>query len=281
MQSRILTLTKLSFKEMISKKIVWGITGITILILLVIILVFNVFDVDEILPVINKKKNNQQTNIYDIAATFFRTAVSVPMYIGGIFLSIFTISTLIPTILEKGTIDFFLSRPIKRYEIILGEFLGGSLMVLANIIFLIFGTWILIGFFLGNWEVSFLFVIPLTIVTFLDYFALIILFGVLWQNSISAMMMSYIIFFVLGPILENRDVFIISLDGKAWEYSLNTLYYIFPQSHSILELTTLVTTSELRQINLAELNYLPVFITFLQSFIYLGLAIFVFRKKDY
>ena len=51
----------------------------------------------------------------------------------GAAISIFGTASLIPTEIEKRTIYTLLSKPVDRYQFVLGKFLGGALTILVNI----------------------------------------------------------------------------------------------------------------------------------------------------
>jgi ABC-type transport system involved in multi-copper enzyme maturation permease subunit len=274
--NNIFTISKFAVKELSSKKIVWFFFGISIFVLAVLLVVFNSFNIQEIAPVIKfKGRHKEVTDIFLIAAMFFKTAVAMPLFGGGLFISIFAVSGLIPSILEKGTVEFFLSRPVKRFELLLGEFLGGIFVIFLNISFLVLGTWLLVGIYLGDWSLSFLLIIPAITLVFSLFYSLIILMGVKWQNSVSAMMISYLIFIAVSPILNSKDTILVFLDGAFWRYLLNILYYIVPQSSDLAGITASIAFSQPID------SFLPLGVAVLQLSVYLYLAVLLLKRKDF
>ncbi len=274
--NNVLTISKFAVKELSSKKIVWFFFGISIFVLAILLVVFNAFNVQEIAPVIKFKSNhNEITDIFLLAAMFFKTSVAMPLFGGGLFISIFAISGLVPSVLEKGTVEFFLSRPIKRTELLLGEFLGGIFVIFLNISFLVLGTWLLVGIYLGDWSLNFLLIIPVIVLSVSVFYGLIILMGVKWQNSVAAMMISYLIFIAVSPILNSKDTILVFLDGAFWKYLLNIFYYIIPQSSDLAGITASIVLS--KPID----NYLPILVAVLQLSVYFYLAVLLLKKKDF
>jgi ABC-type transport system involved in multi-copper enzyme maturation permease subunit len=53
--------------------------------------------------------------------------------LAGVFISIILYITLIPTEIERRTIYSILSKPVQRYQYLIGKFLGGLMTVLTNI----------------------------------------------------------------------------------------------------------------------------------------------------
>src|SRR6185295_6040481 len=105
--------------------------------------------------------------------TFFGTALRVPaftvkqwvenlqsglaMLIGtfGLFLALMATSTLFPTMLQKGSIDLLLCRPIPRWRIITARFFGGASIMAFNAVYLFVGVWAVLGLKSGIWNNGF------------------------------------------------------------------------------------------------------------------------------
>jgi ABC-type transport system involved in multi-copper enzyme maturation permease subunit len=206
---------------------------------------------------------------------FIKMGLVIPLYGGGLFLAIFSASGLIPSMLEKGTAELIISKPISRPELILGRFFGGILMVLLNIAYLIFFLWILFGIKFGLWEPDFLLTIFTITYAFATLYSLIILIGILTRSSIFAMMISYLIFFVLSPLLAARDTITLFAKSDAFSFILDILYYIIPQTSDLGELTTDLAAGG-GMGNAGSFYISAVFII-----LTLGLSIFIFNKKDY
>ncbi|OGU35580.1 MAG: hypothetical protein A2068_05025 [Ignavibacteria bacterium GWB2_35_6b] len=88
-------------------------------------------------------------------------------------------------------------------------------------------------------------------------------------------MLTYLIFFILSPVLVFRDKISILLDNEFVEYLLDGLYYLIPK------------TAELSSININIVQgmgideYQPIITSFLFMILTLALSIIIFNKKDY
>ncbi|MCF8240484.1 MAG: ABC transporter permease [Melioribacteraceae bacterium] len=275
MLSNIWTITKGTFREALAKKIFLVFFGVSTFVLLIFILLFSFLKIEEFLPVINGQKEGETLNLIKQISLFFKMIVVVPLFGGGIFLSIFAVSNFIPNLLEKGNVDLFLSKPIARYQILLGKYLGGLIVVFLNIAYIVLGVWLLIGFKFGNWEFGFLSSILTITYTFALLYAFIIFIGVVTRSSILAMMISYLIFFIFSPLLLARDKISILIDSKPVEYILDGLYYLLPRTSELGAITGSLAESG------SIPNWEPVFTSF--GFMILSLlgAITIFSKKDY
>src|SRR5262244_3145315 len=63
----------------------------------------------------------------------------------GLFMALMATSTLFPTLLQKGSVDLLLCRPIPRWRIITSRFLGGVSIMAFNAVFLFVGVWAVLG----------------------------------------------------------------------------------------------------------------------------------------
>jgi ABC-type transport system involved in multi-copper enzyme maturation permease subunit len=208
-------------------------------------------------------------------ARTLQVLIVAPLFGGGLFLSIFSVSSFIPNMLEKGNIDLLLSKPITRPQLIIGKFLGGLLVVLINVAYLVFGIYVLIGLKFGVWTAAFLATIPIILLAFSALYSLIIVIGILTRSSILAMILSYFIFFILSPILAARDNISALLDNKFVEIILEGLYYVIPQTYELGALTADLAAGTL----LADTG--SVIVSLIQSILILYLSIIIFNKKDY
>ena len=58
----------------------------------------------------------------------------------------------IPDMLERGTVDLYLSKPLPRWQLLLGKYLGAVAVVFANILYFIGALWLISGLRLGVWN---------------------------------------------------------------------------------------------------------------------------------
>ncbi len=78
--------------------------------------------------------------------TVLRSLGLAAILLAGLFITIVTCIYLIPVEIERRTIYTVLSKPVQRYEFVLGKFLGGFLTVFINILALGVVFLIMLGF---------------------------------------------------------------------------------------------------------------------------------------
>ncbi len=269
----IYLISMFTLREAFSRKIIITFAGISTFVLLLFLAVFLSFDTG-----ILDFKFSTNGMLYSPGYTLaekIQAFVSIPIFGGTLLLSIFSASGFIPHLLEKGNIDLFLSKPVKRYELLTGKFFGGILMVFLNIAYLVIGLWLLSGIKFGYWNFNFLLTIPVTTFAFSVLYALMILTGVITQSSLLAMMLTYLIYFVLSPVLALREQIAFITGSNFLENFLNTMFYIVPR------------ITELADQNARIAEQLPVenWEAFINCGIFgvvvYGISVYIFNKKDF
>lgn len=272
--NNIFAVSNLTVREALSRKIIVTFFAISTFVIIVFGLLFGLVPFEDLSGMVNIN-GKDQLNIAGEIVKGLKLFVVAPLFGGGLFLSIFSAASFIPNALEKGSADLLISKPISRAQIILGKFLGGIIIVLVNIAYLIIALWFLIGLKFNIWNISFLYTIFFITFAFSSLYSLIIFVGILTQSSILAMMLSYLIFFVLSPILTARDTISSFLNNSFMEYLMDTLYYIIPKTSEIGSFTTEIA------LGYGIKDYQPIVTTFLFLVLVLYISIIIFNKKDY
>lgn len=270
----IITISNLTVREALSRKIIITFFAISTFVIIIFALLFSLVTFEDFSGMVNAN-GKDPINLASEIVKGLKLFVVAPLFGGGLFLAIFSASSFIPNMLEKGTVDLLISKPISRAQIILGKFIGGVLIVLINIAYLIIILWFLIGIKFGIWDTDFLYSILTITFTFSALYSLIILIGILTQSSVLAMMLSYLIFFVLSPILAARETIAAFLKSSLMESVMDILYYIIPKTS---ELGTL--TSEIA-LGYSIDEFQPIISTSLFLILVLYISIIIFSKKDY
>lgn len=269
----ILILSQFTLREAFSRKIFIMFSGVSVFILAVAALVFSLVSVEDFQGMVNV--NGNEMDVFNKIVEVLKLVIVVPLFGIGIFLAIFSTSSFIPHMLEKGSIDLLLSKPVSRTQVILGKYFGGIAVVFINIAFLIFGSWFLLGIKFGNWDPSFLLTIPTITFAFSELYALLILIGIATQSSVLAMMLTYLIYFIISPILSYRDTIFSFIENKIAEYTIEILYYILPKTQ---DLSTL--NSELAAGGSVP-DWMPVLLAIAFIILTIATSITIFSKKDY
>jgi len=270
----ILLLTQYTLREALAKKIFIIFFIVSSLVITGFILFFSFFDFSKMLS-IRAADGISTDKIFEQLIVSFKIGTISPLYAGALFLSIFSTAGIISSLLEKGNIDLFLSKPVSRLQLLMGKFLGGLAIVFINVAYVIISLWILIGVRFSVWDAQFLFAIPAITFGFAVIFSLVILFTIMSRSSVLPLILSYLIFFIVSPILSKRDEIYQMTGKKVLKVIMDGLHYIVPQTSELGQFAAIISIgSEIR-------NYEPVITSTILLVLMLGLAITIFNKKDY
>ncbi|MDR3609269.1 MAG: ABC transporter permease subunit [Ignavibacteriaceae bacterium] len=270
----IWVLTLSTLREAMSKKVFIFFMGISAVVLIIQLIVFSFINSDQLVKAVNPMGfpiTMQQV------ISYYEMMVVSPLSVLGLLLSIFSCSSFIPSMLEKGNIDLLLSKPVSRIELILGKYLGGVLVVFINILFLIVGVWLIISFKFGFWAFSFLGISLVITFTFAVLYSVIVLFGVITRGSVLGMMMAYFIFLILSPLLFTaKEKFLIVIENGFLKNLIKVCYYIVPKTSELMGSVLSDITSG-KGID----NFQPVITSLVFLILMLAFGIAIFRKKDF
>jgi ABC-type transport system involved in multi-copper enzyme maturation permease subunit len=122
-------------------------------------------------------------------------ATMVASYIGFILLVLWTAGFL-PEFLQPSVASVLFAKPVPRWTLLLGKYLGVITLVAFQVVVFFLGTWLALSIKTGIWRYDYLWAIPLLIINF----AVIYSFGVLmavYTRSTVACVFGCILFWVL------------------------------------------------------------------------------------
>jgi ABC-type transport system involved in multi-copper enzyme maturation permease subunit len=205
------------------------------------------------------------------------SSFAVPITLAFLFFGIFVSAGIIPSLMEKGTIDLTVSKPISRTALLLGRALGGLVAMASNLFFFVIAVWALYGWMSGIWYTPFItwtFLIPLF--AFIVIYSGIILLNVLTESWILPMIIAYIHLMILSNLLSGRELILYKfIDSDILRTLIDGLYYGLPQTNDLLQIVP--------QAILTNNVYTPD--PFIQGTLFiivmLGLAAWRFERKDF
>lgn len=103
-----------------------------------------------------------------------------------IFLGILVTSSIIPDMLQPGSLHLLLSKPISRSVLLLAKFFGGCAFVLLCVTQLVIGLYLIAGLRLDIWNARLLYCIPTSVFLFSVFYCVSVLAGLRWRSPILA-----------------------------------------------------------------------------------------------
>jgi ABC-2 type transport system permease protein len=263
-----------TLREALARKVFIFFGAVILFVLTVTMLVFGLVDIGTLTSVANASGRELLTR--EVVSSLELLIVN-PLANLGLLLAIFSSASFVPVMLEKGNIDLILSKPISRSQLLLGKYFGVILFVFLNICFFILGVWLIISIKFGYWNPAFLMLTFVITFAFAVLYALILLFGVITKNSVLGMMIAYLIFLILSPLLFLYKEKLHELVAAGLiKTLLDGLYFVVPQTAELMGKTMIdLTTGQ----GIAELQ--PVITSFLFLILSVLFSLFLFRRKDF
>lgn len=198
---------------------------------------------------------------------------------------IFATAGLIPSMLEKGTVELYLSKPISRPLLLLSRSVGACAGIALNLLYFAGAIWLMIGLKTGIWHQGFL-LASFTVVPLFFFYYSVVAFIALTSNSTGFAIMFALIFWFFSSALHLREMALyIWWDNVVFHRILDILYYATPQVSPMLESATkLIGPDILKRPTLTEqsgFDVLPFLYSLLSSSLLYGLSAWRFSRKDY
>jgi len=93
-------------------------------------------------------------------------------------------SSIIPDMLQPGSLHLLLSKPISRPLLLLSKFVGGCAFVFLCVLQLIVGLYLIAGLRLDLWNARLMWCIPVSVFSFAVFFSISLVAGLRWRSPI-------------------------------------------------------------------------------------------------
>jgi len=111
----------------------------------------------------------------------------------GIILALVATASTYPALMESGAVEVLMSKPMSRYKVFLGKYLGALVFVFLQAVIFVVLTFLVIGTRWHYWLFGYLWLIPLVVVLFSYVFSLSALFGVLTRSTVTTLMLTMLV----------------------------------------------------------------------------------------
>ena len=165
--------------------------------------------------------------------TMIQTGLAMLIAVVGLFLALMATSTLFPTMLQKGSIDLLLCRPIPRWRIITARFLGGAAIMAFNAAYLIVGVWLVLGLKSGIWSKGFPLSAMFLIFAFVVLFSVMMMASVITENGSIGLLMTFMLI-VASPILASHERITPAFSEELYRQIFRNLYWVLPKTAEII-----------------------------------------------
>ena len=102
----------------------------------------------------------------------------------GLLLTLIWTAGFLPGFLEARSVAVLLAKPVPRWQLLAGKYLGVLVFVLASVTLFVGGTWLAIGLRTGVWDAAYLYAIPLLVLHFAMFFSVSAVLAVWTQSTV-------------------------------------------------------------------------------------------------
>jgi ABC-type transport system involved in multi-copper enzyme maturation permease subunit len=269
-----LALIKDTFKEAFARRIFWGFFGCCSALLLFLIFIMRIDVVEGAIATVTLFGRSAPSRNVENLVEQTQSVIAMVMYFAGMALSVFASAGLVSAVFEPGRIELLLSKPVSRTHLLIGRYLGNVLVVAANIIYLVAGSWIIFGLKTNVWGMGFLISSLCTIFIFAVLLTVLVLVGVLWDSSAVAIMATFAIM-ILTPILAQKNLIERLLNSEWSRNVVRFLYYVLPKT---LDVAVIIRHLILNQ---PVDSWMPVWSTALFGAVVLALGLLRFQRRSF
>jgi ABC-type transport system involved in multi-copper enzyme maturation permease subunit len=198
-----------------------------------------------------------------------------------ILFGVFGVAGLIPGMLEKGTIDLFLSKPLSRAELLMARSLGAASGIAMNLIYFFVGIWLIFGLKAGVWHWGFLSSVIYVVYAFTCFFSVVTIAGLITRSAGFSIMIAFS-FALISWGLEVRERGLYLLwDNAVYHRLLDAFYYLTPQLNAMLENSSRVIGKNPFIPSPPEFTFMPFVYSLLSTCLLYGLSVWYFSRQDY
>lgn len=102
----------------------------------------------------------------------------------GLLLALVWTAGFLPGFLDSRAVSVLLAKPVPRWGLLWGKYVGVLCFVLVQAIYFVVGTWLALALRTGVWEPSYLLSVPLLLLHFAIFFSFSLLLAVLTRSTV-------------------------------------------------------------------------------------------------
>ena len=263
-----------TFREAFSRKIFWGFFGCSSALILFFIFIMRIDVVQGAVATVSLFGSAGRSEDVQRLVHQAHGAIAAFLYTAGMFLAVFASAGLIPSVFEPGRIELLLSKPVRRYHILLGRYLGNLLVIAFNMLYLVISVWVILGIKTDIWTHQFLYSAGLTIFVFAVLLAIVVLIAVLSESAVLATMVTFGVM-IAGLIVAQKSTIERLLTSEWSRDVVRVLYYTLPKVWDLGNIGRKLVTGVPIE------DWMPIWSSALFGVVVLGAGLLVFSRRNY
>lgn len=213
----------------------------------------------------------------DVALRFVYRAAAYVLFYGGLAFGIVACADFGPSLLAPGRIEHLLSLPVRRYELLLGTFLGVLALSMIGAVYGAGGFTLIFAIKTGSWTLRPIAAALLASVTFAGIYGAMLTAAVALRSAALSAAVG-VVLFILGIIAGYRDRLDTFFESGVAREAFRAVTFVLPRVSSLADASAdIAASASIRTGVLAsQMTGLLVF-----GFAALALGIHLFEQKDF
>jgi ABC-type transport system involved in multi-copper enzyme maturation permease subunit len=263
-----------TFREAFARKIFWGFFGCSSMVILFFLFLMKIDVVEGALATVSLFGNEMPARDVMRLVHEVQGGLAAFLFGFGLFLAVFASAGLIPAIFEPGRIELLLSKPVARYHILLGRYLGNLLVIAFNMLYLVTPIWLILGIKTGIWTGQFFYSTLLTIFAFAVLLTIVVVISVLSESATLATMVTFAVM-ILGLVVAQKSTFERLLTSEWSRNVVRGLYYTLPKIWDLGRIARKLV------MGIPVDDWMPVWSSALFGAVTLSLGLYLFARRNY
>ena len=142
-------------------------------------------------------------------STFVLSPFLIGMYVGklGTILGLVATVGIFPRMMERGSIDCILARPISRWKLFFAKYVGGLMFMVIQASFFVVGSFLVVGIRWQVWLPGYLWSILLLVVLFSYLYCVSVAFSIWTRSAMASLLLTLAFWFLIASLQGTRDLF--------------------------------------------------------------------------
>lgn len=170
----------------------------------------------------------------------------------GVLLALIATAGFFPEMMERGGIEVLLSKPLPRWKLVLGKYLGSLVFMAVQATIFVLLTFLVAGVRWGVWLPRYFLIIPLMILMYSYLYCISTLVAVYTRSTIAVILVTLFAWMIFGGIQSTGDYFEMYPKLKEYRSAYNSVVvarWIVPKTSDL----TLLARQWTRSANPADL----------------------------
>ncbi len=141
--------------------------------------------------------------IYNLASLVLKTGSLIAVLMGVVITSFF-----IPNMMQKGTVDLLLVKPIQRWALLCYKYVGGLMFIFLSTAYAVVGIWFVLGIRSGLWANGMLLLVFTLTFFFAILYAVSTFIGVMTRSTVTSILVTigaWALFAIIGMVHDGFE----------------------------------------------------------------------------